>query len=259
MLTRLAFTLLLGFPALVAAAPPDAPPGTIDRNARATRAEEILRLGASVAPEDEGTFLRILEEGADWERAIAAKAVTSRHSKRAIPTLVILERSADPIVEFEATVALHRLRPGRETLNHLERLRDRGGKLRRALQTGERSGRPTYPEEASAFFRGSVAHPLLMTRLDGALGLVELGGKYLAEGLEALTKAMASPTPDERRLAVRVMRVQYHEPAFVPLLESAANDPDETVRVLARGILTQVGVAVPDASAPPSATSAVRP
>lgn len=219
--------------------PPDG--DALDRNARVARAEAILRLGTSRAADDMDELIRVLAEGADWERVIAAKAVRPSHAKRAVPLLMALQNSTDPVLEVEATIALHRLQPTRESLAHLERLRDRGSKLRVALQTGEQNGRPLYDATAASFFRGSVAHRLLMTRLDGALGLVEMGGAYRKEGLAVLQKALESHVPDERRLAVRVLRVQYDEPGFVPLLESAATDPDETVRTIAQASLKQLG------------------
>ena len=209
-----------------------------DRSRDIARAEQILRLGASTAPKDKELLFRILTgDVTPLERLAAIKALGPAHRAEAIVPLEKLIDDTDPGVALEATVVLHRFRPTPKTMARLEGFRDRGARLRGAFQTGEEHARPTYGVSAVEFFRKSAEHPLLQTRLDGALGLVELGANPRDEGLKVIREALSSTNPAERRTVVRVLNVQYDEPAFVALLDQAKRDPDEEIRVLAANIL----------------------
>ena len=209
-----------------------------ERARQVDRVQEIFRLGASKQAKDQATFFRILSGAVSpWERLAAIKSLRPAHQAEAIVPLQTLIDDADPYVALEATVALHRFRPTPTTLSRLDGLRGRGARLRGAFQTGESHGRPTYTEGAVAFFEKSAAHALLETRLDGALGLVELGGHSREHGLKVLRQTLESSDPGVRRTLVRVLNVQYDESAFIPMLEQATRDPDESIRTIAGNIL----------------------
>jgi hypothetical protein len=242
----LALGVLLASNALALTEPPLTQPATTsarqegggDRSRAVARAEEILRIGASTAAADQAMIQRLLTGAVTpLERHAAIKAVRSHHAAIALAPLQTLIDDPDPSIALDATVALHRLRPSPKTLARLEGLRDRGAKLRAAFVAGEVHGRPTYTDAGLAFFRRSAVHPLLETRLDGALGLVELGGDPRKEGLVVLKQALGSPSPADRKRVVRMLNVQYDEPAFVTFLEQAKADPDEEVKSLAVNIL----------------------
>jgi hypothetical protein len=219
------------------AAAADNPPPTVDRSARIARVEAILALGRSQSTADMALLIRNLTGAVtSWERAAAIKALKPHHRELAIPSLQTLIDDKDPVIALEATVVLHRYRPSPQTLARLERLRDRGARLRSAFQTGETRGRPTYSDEGVGFFTRGLAHPLLEARLDSALGLLEAGGEQKAAGLEVLETAMRAGSATDRLAAVRFLQVPYDDDALIAILDRAKEDPDEQVRLAASNI-----------------------
>ncbi|MBT9559643.1 MAG: hypothetical protein IV100_26675 [Myxococcales bacterium] len=213
------------------------PPPAVDRSARIARVETILALGRSQSTADVALLIRNLTGAVtSWERAAAIKALKPHHRELAIPSLQTLIDDKDPVIALEATVVLHRFRPSPQTLARLERLRDRGARLRSAFQKGETRGRPDYTDEGIGFFTRGLAHPLLEARLDSALGLLEAGGDHKAPGLEVLEKAMHAGSATDRLTAVRFLQVPYDDDALIAILDRAKEDPDEQVRLAASNI-----------------------
>ena len=141
---------------------------------------------------------------------------------------------SDVDVSTEALIRLCQFRPSPALWKRLAKLRGRGVNLRRAFQTGELKGRPIYRVEAAEFFVQSLSHTNVYTRLDGALGLVELREEpSLTIALNVFKELLVSGTVNERRLVVHHMYTSYREPRFLPLIKQAQQDANASVQRLA--------------------------
>ncbi len=147
----------------------------------------------------------------------------------------------DPGIRTEATIRVYRWTRSRAAFDRLVVLRDFGSNLRRAFQTGNVKGRPVYADERAAnFFQGSMRHSLSYTRLDGALGLIEMNREPArAQGLKLIEEVLASDSWGDRLAAVRYMSVEYTEGGFAPLLRTASTDRDSRVQAAALEILAR--------------------
>jgi len=113
-------------------------------------------------------------------------------------------------------------------------LRDRGVNLRRAFQTGEYRGRPIYRTEAAEFFVKNLSHANVYTRLDGAIGLVEIGQEpSLRVALRVFKELLDTGPVPVRRLVVHHMFTSFREPRFLALIKQAQQDEDSSVKRLA--------------------------
>jgi HEAT repeat protein len=215
------------------------PPSPEQLEEQRQRVQAIYALGEAEDDASLSQLLTILRDSdKDWEQLAALQALREGHRERALPTVQSFLRHPDPALRTAAAVRSYQWAPEQRVLHMLESLRAYGGALRRAFQTGEREGRPLYRPEALKFFEASAAHSQIVTRLDGAMGLVEIGTEpQISRGLQVIRTILGSSEPSERRLAVQHLSVQYVEPALRPLLETAAADNDAQVSRLAREIL----------------------
>lgn len=205
---------------------------------RQARIQEIYEIGASRAPADIARLMDVIRTVAtDWERVAGLQALAPHHRAAAHSIVTTLASHTDTAIRVEATIKLHVFDPSKENAALLAALRPLGATLRRAFRTGDDRGRPLYLPAAAAFFRESAKHPLVFTRLDGAMGLVEIGGPHLAEGVAVLETVLSSTDPTDRLLALRHFKVSYDEPALQLLVVQAADDPDARVAGAARAML----------------------
>ena len=218
------------------------PPAASQQEDRLVRVSQIQTLADSRSPADVDTLVKLLSSPAPvYELQAAIGTLREWHKPAVTPVLRRLISHPDKSVGLDAAVAHYRWTRDKKTLKVLERLRDLGSNLRRAFQTGQERGRPLYDDKkATAFFKKSLAHPLVYTKLDGALGLIEQAEPAgIALGLAALEEALEADESEVRMAAVKYMSVQYDEPAFGPLLLRAVEDSDTAVRAAARGILSR--------------------
>ena len=220
------------------------PPNATDaqQKDRSRRVAKIFKLAQSGNAADTETLLALARKpGTAWERSAALQALTDRHKDLALATLRTLVRDPDSAVRTEANIRVYRWTRSKESLAALVKLRDYGSNLRRAFSTGEKNGRPVYDDpRAVAFFHGSLTHTLVYSRLDGALGLIEIGKEPdRSKGLRVIADALTSPDWSARVAAVRYMGVQFDEDGFKPLLRSATEDRDSRVQAAARTILAR--------------------
>lgn len=228
--------------ALVATLALAAPPAATSQENRLVRVSQIQTLADSRSPADIDTLIKLLNSAAPvYELQAAIGTLREWHKTAVTPVLRRLISHPDKSVGLEAAVTHYRWTRAKKTLKVLQRLRSLGSNLRRAFQTGQERGRPLYDDIlAEAFFKKSLAHSLVYTRLDGALGLIEQSEPAgIALGLAALEEALESSDTEVRMAAVKYMSVQYDEPAFGPLLLRAVEDSDSAVRGAARNILSR--------------------
>jgi hypothetical protein len=218
------------------AAPPSA---DVDISSKRFRMAEIRTLAKS---DDLGSMQQLMELVSSskpiWERHLAMTLLRPAHRQVGIVTIQQLTRDPEIGIRIEAAVKWYQWTHTRASLEGLSKLQGQGANLRRAFQTGEKNGRPIYDSHAQQFFMASVRNTNRYTRLDGALGLVELGGQgpYKA-GLHVLESELASADAKARLVVVKHLSVQYDEPAFARFLAAAAMDPDAHVKAAAKAIL----------------------
>ena len=214
-----------------------APP--VDRDRQRTRIAEISRLASVKEPRSIQALITLTQPGhPKWERILALKLLNEHHRNDALKSVREAFKDSDLDIRTEAAIRLHQWRPDRATLQALQMLRKRGANLRRAFQTGERRGRPLYRADAAAFFRESMSHDNVYTKLDGALGLVEMAVEPdRGRALETFAAILKSTNVSERRAAVHYMFTSFSEPGFLPLIREASEDPDDGVKGLALQLL----------------------
>lgn len=206
---------------------------------RTVRVKVLYELGSQRSDSAARELMQVARTGrAVWERQAALQALSAHHKHLAEPVVRALMKDPELAIQTEATVRHYQWTQSPNTLKALEALRKYGSSLRRAFQTGEKAGRPTYGKGAAAFLRQSLHHSLVYTRLDGALGLVELGTRpHAQEGLLVISNALRSGDPSERLIAVKHLSVSYDEPEFRLLLETATQDSNAAVAQAAKNIL----------------------
>ena len=206
------------------------------------RVQHISEMSANAQPAGITAFTSLLtRELPTWERIVVLKMLKPHHRPAALKAVKRLMKHPDIHVRTEATIRSHQWSPTLESLKALESFRSRGVNLRRAFQTGEVRGRPTYRADGPAFFLGSMSHPNVYSQLDGALGLVEQGDEPAASvALGVFEAVLKKGSVNERRLAVHHMHTSFREPRFVPLVKLASDDPDETVSRLATTLLERL-------------------
>ncbi|MEC8023081.1 MAG: hypothetical protein VX223_04055 [Myxococcota bacterium] len=206
------------------------------------RVQQISDMAADARPAGISAFTSLLtRELPSWERIVVIKMLKPYHRTAALRAVKRLMKHPDIHVRTEATIRSHQWSPTSESLKALETFRSRGVNLRRAFQTGEVRGRPTYRADGPAFFLGSMSHSNVYSRLDGALGLVEQGDEPAASVAIGVFEAILKEgSVNERRLAVHHMYTSFREPRFVPLVKLASDDPDETVSRLATTLLSRL-------------------
>ena len=212
------------------------PPANSDK--RAEIRSILERSGSTDRQDIESTLALLKTSNPTWKRVLTLKSLGNHHRKMAMPVVQRLMADNDIDVRTEATIRLCQWAPTKKRYAALAALRDRGVSLRRAFQTGEVKGRPQYRAEASKFFVDSLSHSSIYTRLDGALGLVEIGQEpSMGVALDVYEETLKVGTVDERRLAVHHMYVSFREPKFLRLINLARNDEDATVKRLAETLL----------------------
>ncbi len=218
-----------------------APPTADELAQRRARVSELHQLADARDTGGVTYYLEILKGlKTPWELSTALGALGPHHKHQGAPVIAALLNAPGTTmgVKRAAAIAHYRWTADKRTLAVLSKMRASGASLRQAFQTGHDRGRPLYHKTAAAFFRDSAKHALVHTRLDGALGLIEIGTEpHHKEGIAVLTGVLKSANADHRALAVQHMSVSYPEPAFRPLLERATSDPDLTVQARASQIL----------------------
>jgi HEAT repeat protein len=214
-----------------------APPS--ENAVRKQEIQRILRVAESTAPDKiTETIKRLTSQNPSWQRVIALKSLRAHHIPKATPYLRKLVNDPNIEVSTEALIRLCQFRPTKKLWQRLGKLRERGVSLRRAFQTGEYRGRPIYRTEAAEFLVQSLSHANVYTRLDGALGLVELRQEpSFTVALGVFQELLESGTVHERRLVVHHMYTSYREPRFLPLIKLAQEDQDSSVRRLANNLM----------------------
>ncbi len=221
--------------AVVTVAPPDAD----EVATRRARVSEIHQLAEPRSPHDVKVFLAAVRDAkAAWERVVALQAMQPWHRDAGTRQVAGLLKDPDATVRLEAAIVYYRWTQDPATLPRLKAAVAKGASVRRAFQLEQKQGRAVYHHTARPFFQALLRHPLVYARLDGALGLIEIGGDARKAGLSALETTLASNEPDDRLLAIKYMRVQWDEPAFGPLLQRAAEDSDVRVRTAAQQLLS---------------------
>ena len=221
---------------LMTLAPPEQ-----DISSKRFRLAEIRTLARSDTPGDILKLMGVIEgQAAAWERQAALSLLRPVHRSVALPALERLSASTVDAITIEASIQWYRLTHSKKSLIALKRQLNKGANLRRAFQVSEKAGRPVYGASAQQFFMESVRSNSLYTRLDGALGLIELGsvGPHKA-GIYVLDQEFASTNAAQRLAVIGHLSVQYKEAAFLRFLEAASVDPDAKVKALALSILSR--------------------
>jgi len=180
------------------------------------------------------TVDRLSPKNPKWERVLTLKSLREHHRRKTVALLRKLTRDEDVDVRTEATIRLCQFKPTKANWELLSSLRDRGVNLRRAFQTGENRGRPIYRTEAAEFFVKNLSHANVYTRLDGAIGLVEIGQEpSLSVALRVFKELLDTGPVPVRRLVVHHMYTSFREPRFLALIKQAQQDEDSSVKRLA--------------------------
>ncbi len=228
---------------IIAALLLSAPPSAQELAQRRARIAEIHQLADMRDLQSIAHYVSLAAEAkTPWERSAAMQALMPHHKERGAPLLAKLlkTRGLGTDVRLAAAVKHYQWTQSKDTLAVLVGLRGLGASLRRAFQHGHERGRPLYHPGAAAFFTASAGHPMIHTKMDGALGLIELGAPHKTKGLQVLEAALFSKDAADRAAAVRYMSVSYDEPAFKPLLQRAVTDSDLNVRAHAEQILQRL-------------------
>jgi HEAT repeat protein len=209
------------------------PPTDEQIEVRRQRVDEIQRLARADTPKEISKLVGLVAANRPvWERVTALKSLDARHRAEALPIVQRLAARGEDPVAIAAAVQSYRWDPTNDALRHLMRLRDKGASLRRAFWTGDDRGRPIYREKVSIpYLLSCLDSPTLHTRLDGALGLVEINNPaHRDTGLKVLRKAMSSTDAKIRQVAIRYIIVPFDDASLDGMLEAARDDPDPVVR-----------------------------
>jgi hypothetical protein len=219
---------------LLTLAPPDH-----DISSKHYRVAEIRALAQLDSPGAMHQFTQIIEgQGAIWERQLALTLLRPVHKGSTLVVLARLSTDKNAAIQIEASVQWYRLSKSKKALAALKRQLHKGANLRRAFQVGNKKGRPLYDAQAQQIFMASVRSNNLYTRLDGAMGLIELNGQGPRKaGFYVLESALSSTDAQTRLTAINHLSVQYHEPAFLEFLKAATLDADVKVKARALAIL----------------------
>jgi len=210
------------------------------KKAQADREQRIKSIYTLIRKGDEESIQELVKIAQSDEqlgiRATAVRVLGQKKREDLIPLFKNFVEKDETMVQLEAAIVLYKWGEHKTALPILEKYSERGVALRRAFMTGRKDGKGLYDKNAKKFLKKGLGSTNVLTQLDAAVGLYELGDEK--KSLKVFKNVMEGDHPHHVRIAaLNYLRHLKADDKVRAIIQIATGDTNERVKQRANDIL----------------------